>query len=102
MAYRGSVSILILSLLAVPLGRSSPREGKYARIGLGLLIYVIYVNTLSIARVWVERGLVPDWLGTWWVHGLLAALTLIMLTRQSGILARAPRRNRAPGHEPAR
>ena len=95
------VSILILSLLAVPLGRSSPREGKYARIGLGLLIYVIYVNTLSIARVWVERGLVPDWLGTWWVHGLLAALTLIMLVRQSGIAARAPRR-RAPVHEPAR
>jgi lipopolysaccharide export system permease protein len=96
------VSILILSLLAVPLGRSSPREGKYARIGLGLLIYVIYVNTLSIARVWVERGLVPDWLGTWWVHGLLIALTLVMLVRQSGIVARAPRVSRAPVDEPAR
>lgn len=93
------LAILILSLLAVPLGRSSPREGKYARIGLGLLIYVIYFNTLSLARVWVERGLVPDWVGTWWVHGLLAALTLIMLVRQSGIIARAPR---VPVHEPAR
>ena len=96
------VSILILSLLAVPLGRSSPREGKYARIGLGLLIYVIYVNTLTFARAWVERGLAPDWLGTWWVHGLLAALTLVMLAKQSGIGVRAPRRARAPGHEPAR
>ena len=90
------LSMLILSLLAVPLGRSSPREGKYARIGLGLLIYVIYFNTWSLARVWVERDLVPPWLGTWWVHGLLAALTLIMLVRQSGIGVRAPRRSASP------
>jgi lipopolysaccharide export system permease protein len=95
------LSILILTLLAVPLGRSSPREGKYARIGLGLLIYVIYVNSLLIARVWVERGLVPDWLGTWWVHGLLATLTLMMLARQSGLGVRAPRRSTAD-REPAR
>lgn len=88
------LSVLLLSLLAVPLGRSSPREGKYARIGLGLLIYVIYANLLSIARVWVERGIAPDWLGTWWVHGLLAVFTLILLTQQSGIGARAPRRGR--------
>jgi lipopolysaccharide export system permease protein len=62
---------------------------------------VIYVNTLSIARVWVERGFVPDWLGTWWVHGLLAALTLVMLAKQSGIGVRVPRRA-TPAHEPAR
>jgi lipopolysaccharide export system permease protein len=78
------VSIVILTLLAVPLGRSSPREGKYARVGLGLLIYIIYANTLSIAGVWVERQIVPVWLGTWWVHALLALLALLMLARQQG------------------
>jgi len=78
------LSILILALLAVPLGRSSPREGKYARVGLGLLIYIIYANTLSIALVWVERETVPDWLGSWWVHLVLAALASLMILRQSG------------------
>jgi len=77
------VSILILALLAVPLSRSSPREGRYARVGLGLLIYIIYANMLAIARVWVEREAVPVWLGTWWVHAGLALFAISMLMHQS-------------------
>jgi lipopolysaccharide export system permease protein len=79
------VSILALALLAVPLGRTSPRENRYARFGAGLLIYIIYANTLSIARVWVERDLVPEWVSLWWVHAALALFALAMLARQSGI-----------------
>src|SRR5690606_32767932 len=41
------LSLLVLALLAVPLSRSSPREGRYSRIGVGLLLYIIYANTLS-------------------------------------------------------
>lgn len=77
------LSILILSMLAVPLGRASPREGKYARVGFGLLIYIIYANTLSIARVWVERSAIPEWLGLWWVHAVVAVLALVLLMQQS-------------------
>ena len=84
------LSVLILCAFAIPLGRSSPREGKYARVGLGLLIYLIYANTLSIARIWVERGVLPEALGTWWVHGILALLALLMLLRQSGVFAPMP------------
>lgn len=92
LAWRISVplSILVLTLLAVPLGRSSPREGKYARFGVGLLIYIIYANTMSIARVWVERESIPDWLGIWWVHGALALFALTLLFRQSGIGVKTP------------
>jgi len=88
LAWRVSVplSILILAVLAVPLGRSSPREGKYARFGVGLVIYIIYANSLSIARVWLERDLVPGWLGLWWVHGALFVLALLMLARQAGFM----------------
>jgi lipopolysaccharide export system permease protein len=79
------LSILILALLAVPLGQSSPREGKYARVGAGLLIYIVYANSLSIARVWVERETIPSWLGLWWVHALVGGLAIFMLLRQSGV-----------------
>jgi lipopolysaccharide export system permease protein len=78
------VSLIVLALLAVPLSRSSPREGRYARIGIGLLIYVIYANTLSIARISVERDTVPDWLGMWWVHALLGLAAIAALLKQSG------------------
>lgn len=85
------LSLVLLAVLAVPLGRSSPREGRYARIGAGLLIFVTYYNLLAIARVWVERGQVPPWLGMWWVHGGFALLTLFLFGREAGWFARAPR-----------
>ena len=84
------ISMLVLALLAVPLSRSSPREGRYARIGIGLLLYVIYANLVSIAYVWVQRELVPEWLGMWWVHGAMLSYALFLLLRQSGLVTRAP------------
>ena len=89
------LSVLALTLLAVPLGRSSPREGRYARFGVGLLIYIIYANMLSIARVWVERDVVPEWLSLWWVHAALAVLALALLFAQSGIGTEKPSATRA-------
>ena len=85
------LSLLVLALLAVPLSRSSPREGKYARVGVGLLIYIIYANMLSIARVWLERGYVPEWIGLWWVHGIAALIALWLLAKESGVFVSAPR-----------
>lgn len=78
------LSVLVLALLAVPLSRSSPREGRYARIGVGLLLYIIYTNLQTIARVGVEREIAPPWVGVWWVHGLALALALLLLGREAG------------------
>src|SRR5690606_25925587 len=85
------LSLLVLAVLAVPLSRSSPREGRYSRVGLGLLIYIIYANSLSIARVWLERGYVPEWIGLWWVHAIAGLVGLALLARESGWLVSAPR-----------
>jgi len=84
------LSMIVLAVLAVPLSRTSPRAGRYARAGIGILIYIIYANSLSIARVWLERGLVPDWIGLWWVHGIAGLVGLVLLARESGWLATAP------------
>jgi lipopolysaccharide export system permease protein len=84
------LSLFVLVFLAVPLSRSSPREGRYARLGVGLLIYITYANTLSIARVWLESGRVPDWLGIWWVHAIVGLIALWLLGRETGWLQRAP------------
>jgi lipopolysaccharide export system permease protein len=84
------ISALVLALLAVPLSQSSPREGRYARLGIGLLCYIVYANMLSIARIQVERMTVPDWVGVWWVHAAALAVALLLLLRQSGVLARSP------------
>lgn len=84
------LSLLVLALLAVPLSRTSPREGRYARLGMALFIYLIYTNLLSIARVWVERGIVDATVGLWWVHAVVALFALWLMARESGWFVRAP------------
>lgn len=83
------VSLFVLALLAVPLSRSRPREGRYARLGIGLLVYIIYANVLSLARAMVAQEEVPEWLGMWWVHAVLGLIGLALLARESGWFERA-------------
>jgi len=83
------ISLFVLSVIALPLSRSRPREGRYARLGIGILVYVIYANILNIARSMVARGEVPFWLGVWWVHILLGFVGLVLLARESGWFSRS-------------
>jgi hypothetical protein len=43
---------------------------------------------LSIGRLWVERGIVTDNVGMWWVHAIVALVGLWMLARESGWFVR--------------
>jgi lipopolysaccharide export system permease protein len=83
------LSLFVLGLLAIPLSRTSPREGRYARLGMALFIYIIYIDLLSITRVWMERGVVDVDIGMWWVHAIVGLLALLMLAREGGWLVRA-------------
>ena len=83
------ISVLLLTILAVPLAKARPREGRYARMGSAVLIFLVYYNLLGASRVWTERGDLPVWLGVWWVHALLFGLAMFLLARQSGMFRRA-------------
>ena len=50
------LSALLLALLAIPLSRSKPRQGRYARMLAALVIYAVYFNLLDVGRTWVELG----------------------------------------------
>jgi lipopolysaccharide export system permease protein len=70
---------LILMLIAVPLSRLRPREGRFGRIGLAVLVYFLYYQVLIAARTWVEGGSVASGLGIWWVHALALAGAIFLL-----------------------
>ena len=72
--------IIVLAMLGIPLSRSSPRQGRYAKLALALLIYIIYTNMLNVSRAWLNNGKISIWVGMWWVHvlGLLLALALLI------------------------
>jgi lipopolysaccharide export system permease protein len=79
------LSTLLLGLLAVPLSKSQPREGRYGRLAIGLLVFIIYFNMLSAGKAWIESGKVSPALGLWWVHGAVLAMALLLLALQSGM-----------------
>jgi lipopolysaccharide export system permease protein len=79
------LATLILALIAVPLSRSQPRQGRYGRLAIGLLVFIVYFNLLSAGKAWLEQGIVPGWVGLWWVHGLMLLFALAMLGIQNGI-----------------
>lgn len=78
------LSALLLVFLAVPLAHTSPRRGRYGRLVVAILAYVIYSNLLGVARVWIDREVVPAAVGVWWVLVLLLIAALVLLVKQYG------------------
>jgi len=79
------LSTVILAILAVPLSRSQPRQGRYGRLAIGLLVFIIYFNLMSAGKAWLEQGRVPTTVGLWWVHGLMLSFAFILLAIQNGV-----------------
>ena len=83
--WRISTPILavVLMVLAVPLARLRPRQGRFGRIGIAILAYFLYSQLLAAARTWVESSVVPEFVGIWWVHAIALCLGLWLLVRDS-------------------
>lgn len=58
----------VLALVALPLSKLEPRQGRYARIWLAVVLYVVYSNLLTAGETWIARGAIPEVLGLWWTH----------------------------------
>lgn len=82
------VTLLVLMLVAVPLSRTPPRQGRYNNLIAGVLVYVIYANLLGASKVWLEQERIPPWLGMWWVHLLFIGFAGMLLMRQNNVMAR--------------
>jgi len=70
---------LVVVLLAVPLAKTNPRRGRYAKLIPSILVYQLYVASLTGARAAVEQGDSGPW-AIWLVH-LGALLLAISFTR---------------------
>ncbi|HEY3784963.1 MAG TPA: LPS export ABC transporter permease LptF [Steroidobacteraceae bacterium] len=70
---------LVLTLLAVPLSRLRPRQGRYARVWLAIVLYFVYSNLISAGRVWLARGDFPAFLGLWWTHIIVILLCAVVM-----------------------
>ncbi len=77
------ISVLLLGMLAVPLARTLPRQGKHARLATGIAIYFLYENAAGIMQNFAERGQLSTLIGIWPVHLMMALVVGTLLYIQS-------------------
>ena len=84
LAWRTAVPVMavVLMILAVPLSKLRPRQGRFTRVGLAVLVYFVYSNLLAAVRVWIEKESPAGQLGLWWVHLLPLGLAAWLLWRE--------------------
>jgi len=70
---------IVLTVLAVPLARLRPRQGRYSRVWLAALAYLVYSNLISAGEAWIAHGAIPVALGLWWAHAAAVLLALAMI-----------------------
>ena len=73
------LATIIVTFMALPLSHTNPRSGRYSKLAVALILYLVYSNLLGVGKTWILQEKVPVWIGTWWVHIIAIVFTLILL-----------------------
>ena len=65
---------LAFALMAIPLGRSSPRQSRHGALLLAFLAYLVGIFMAILGEQWLADGAIPAALGLWWLLLPLLAL----------------------------
>ncbi len=84
---------LLAVLLAVPLSRVEPRQGRFVKLLPGLLLFVVYMVLLIAVRQAIEKGQLSPLIGTWPVHVIFAAIGTLLLFGEDLRVRRAAARD---------
>lgn len=78
------VSLLVLSLFAIPLSYVNIRGGRSLNMLFAILAYMVYYNTMSIGQAWTVQGRIPTWIGIWPLHLICLTLVVLFLWHRQG------------------
>lgn len=78
------LSAPVVALLAFPLSYTTPRQGRFGKLALGILLYAVYANLLITGKSMIEDGKIPAYVGLWWVHLIFISLALWLVRKQYG------------------
>ena len=79
------VLTLLFAYLAALMSRSSPRQGRFVKLFVAIILLVLFNNALSVARSWVERGEVSAEVGMWVVPLIMLVVVLVLVLIQSNV-----------------
>ena len=49
------LSTLVLMLLAIPLSKVAPNSGRFSRLAIAVVIYILYLNLVIVACSWIKK-----------------------------------------------
>ncbi|MCG7491386.1 LPS export ABC transporter permease LptF [Vibrio sp. Of14-4] len=81
------VCIPLLTMLVVPLSAVNPRQGRFAKMGPAILIYLAYFLSISATKSALEDGSIPAFIGMWPINAALL-LTAIGINSLDSIFIR--------------
>jgi lipopolysaccharide export system permease protein len=90
--------VLVVTLIAVPLSRVNPRQGRFLKLLPAILLYMAYLSLLVAARGALDKGTLPISVGLWPVHILFLLIGVLLVYWQPIQLRRA--RSRAQKETP--
>jgi len=85
--------VFIVTLMAVPLSRVNPRQGRFLKLIPAILLYMAYLTILISVRGALEKGKISPALGLWWVHVLFLVIGLGLMYWEPLCLKMASRRS---------
>ena len=70
-----------LALLALPLSLASPRAGRSLNLVISALVYILYLNGISIMQTWIEHGKINYLFALVALNGAVLIFTMILYYR---------------------
>ncbi len=77
------IAALNLILIAIPLSFTNPRAGRSLNMVVALLLFVLYLNGISVACTWVEQGTMGPVRAGIILNGAFAALAVVLFLRRT-------------------
>lgn len=73
------ILIPVITLIAVPMSRVNPRQGRYSKLFPAAMLYVVYFVALEFCRDRIAEGELSPTIGLWWIHILFLGIGLLMM-----------------------
>lgn len=73
------IMVPICALIAFPLSKVNPRQGRFARLFPAIILFMVYITLLISIRGMLSKGSISPALGMWWVHGVYALIGMGLL-----------------------
>ena len=78
--WRISILLLIpiITLIAVPMSKVDPRQGRYSKLVPAALLYAVYFVLLQFSKDMIADGELNPMIGMWWVHLLFIVIGIFV------------------------